>query len=234
MKGQPVPVATEMTHVGIRRDLKGIDPVINDRVSTGRKCTYALMGSGMSGKNGLPVMTSIHLYNVYTVPCTTYGLECLRLHNHHINDLEIFQRMILRSRLGLPDRTATASLYILTGQTPMEHHLHKRALSFLHSLIKSDGPTKEIIRYQYVMKKRSSSSWIIYIKNSLLLYGLPDIHSLLRSPPPKDVWKKRINRSVTEKVVEDVKDDALSKSTLQFLNPTMTPKSGHFSITAGV
>ena len=229
-----LPVCKEMTHVGIQRDLKGIGPTVEHRTSLGRKTVYALMGSGMVGRNGLPVMTSIHLYNIYVAPRVTYGLECLCVGMENMRSLETFQRSIMRSILYLPDRTATASFYILTGQKPMEYIIHQKALSFLHSLIKSEGPTRSIIERQYAVKKRNSKSWVIYIKDILQKYSLPSIYDLLQNTPPKVAWKNLVKRAITQKCIDDIKDEASLKSTLKHLNPTMSPKQGHLSITANI
>ena len=234
INGDPLPVNHDLVHVGIQRNLKGINPTIEHRSSLGRKTLYALMGSGMVGRNGLPVMTSLHIYNVYVAPRITYGLESLSIGKEHIKPLEIFQRSTLRSLLYLPDRTAIASLYILTGQMPMEAIIHKKALSFLHALIKSEGPTKRIIERQYALKKKPSKSWIIYIKDVLQKYSLPSVCDLLQNLPSKLVWKKQCKKAIFEKVVEDTADEALSKSTLRYLNPVMTPNQGHLAVYANI
>ena len=195
---------------------------------------YALMGAGLAGKNELPVMTAIHLYRVYALPCVLYGLECLRLYKYHIKSLENFQRKILRSLLNIPERTAIPSIYILTGQVPMVFAVHQRALGFLHSLIKEEGPTRDIIQHQYVMKSRTSHSWVTYIKDILMTYQLPSLHNLLHSLPSKTKWKEMVRRAVHKRASDEITEEANQLSTLEHLNPTWSYNKGHLSVTAGV
>jgi hypothetical protein len=158
VNGKNLPVSRELTHVGIHRDLKGVTPTVEDRIALGRRTLYAMMGAGLHGLNGLPVPTSIHLYNTYVLPRATYGLEALNLKGYHENSLEVFHRSTLRSILSLPDRTAIPALHILTGVMPMKAILDVKTLCFLHSLTATYGVTRDIVHRQYVVKKNSSKS----------------------------------------------------------------------------
>ena len=78
INGVGLPVNLELVN-GIQRDHKGIEPTIDTRLSSGRKALYALMGSGYHGKTGLSLPTTLHIYNMYSLPHATYILECLQL-----------------------------------------------------------------------------------------------------------------------------------------------------------
>ena len=107
-------------HVGIQRTLNSVDPSIDCRISTGRKTLYALLGSGMHGTNGLPATTSLHLYQIYVLPRVIYGLEALVLRKQNTNTIELFQRSVLKSLLGVPARTAIPARYVITGILPLD------------------------------------------------------------------------------------------------------------------
>jgi hypothetical protein len=225
-----LPVKTELTHVGIARNIKGITPTVESRISLGRRTLYAMMGSGLHGLNGLPVPTSVHLYNIYIMPRATYGLEVLSLKGAHLTSLTLFHRSTLRSILGIPDRTAIPALHILTGVLPMKAILDIKTLCFLHSLIDTGGTTRDIILRQYATKKNTSKSWVIYVKKLLQLYSLPTIYDIFTDAPTKQQWKKTVKHAViseTEKVLEN---DCLGNSTLHYLNPQFQHSLPHQAV----
>ncbi len=230
INGSKLPVMLEMTHIGILRNHTGIDPTIENRISLGRATLYSLMGAGLHGLNGLPVPTSCHIYKTYVLPRVTYGLECLKLRKDQIAAMEIFHRSTLRSLLGLPDRTAIPALHILTGILPLESIIDQKSITFLHALIKKEGSTRNIIERQYSVKKESSNSWIIYIKKILQKYSLPCISDILESTPTKIQWKHTVKKAIIKNVTEHLKEEAASKSTLRYLNPTFNVNETHHAV----
>jgi hypothetical protein len=75
-----------------------------------------------------------------------YGLEVLQLKKKHVENLESFHRKSIRYLQSLPQRIATAAIYLLVGAVPIEAELHKRKLSLLYSMLASDNSKiKEII-----------------------------------------------------------------------------------------
>ena len=66
-----------------------------------------------------------------------YGLEILPLNKIPIATLEKFHINSLRMIQSLPERTATATVYLLLGALPVE--VHKKQLSLLHSILDSDN-----------------------------------------------------------------------------------------------
>ena len=49
------------------------------RICTGRQVSYALMGAGLYGLNGISPEVSVCITNSYVVPAVMYGLEALQL-----------------------------------------------------------------------------------------------------------------------------------------------------------
>ena len=219
INNRSLPVVEEVTHVGIQRNLQSIDPTIDCRISYGRQAMFSLLGSGVYGNNGLPAKTSIHMYQIFSLPKVIYGLEALVLSKPHIQCLELFQRTVLRSLLGVPERTAIASLYIITGTLPMEKLVDQRHLVFLHSLLCEDGRLKDLVIRQSIMKKESSKSWIAQIKKTLRQYSLPCISDLIVFLPTKLAWKKKVKHAVIYETKIDIDFEAKQKSTLAYLNP---------------
>ena len=178
----------------------------------------------MYGTNGLPVSTSLHLYQIYIIPRVIYGLEALVLKKPHLYNLELLQRSIIKSLLGVPKRTAIPALYIITGLHPMETQVDRRQLTFLLSLVSQDGRLKDLVHRQYVMKKSNSKSWIVHIKKTLARLSLPSIHDLLTNTPTKSAWKQTVKLAITRAAERDIEEEASTMSTLKHLNPK--PHSG--------
>ena len=215
-----------MVHLGVKRNLKSAHPTINDRLSMGNRTLYALMGSGLHGTNGLPVKVSLHLYNIYVIPRLLYGIESITLTEKAIRDLEIFQRRALRSILGLSERTACAGLYTLSGAIPIRYQIHIRMLTFLLALLK-DGITRSVILRQYTMKHDTSASWVIQAKKILREYKLPTIADLYTNTPAKLPWKKTVKQAIYKQATEEINKEAQERSTLKFLNPSMSTNTLH-------
>ena len=75
LNGKTLPVETDLLHLGIKRGLLTSNPMNEDRVSLARRTLYSLMGPGLNGLNGLPVLVSIHLYETYALFRATFGLD---------------------------------------------------------------------------------------------------------------------------------------------------------------
>ena len=186
-------------------------------------------GSGNYGKDGLPIPTTLYI-KMYGVPWATYGVECLQLSKEHITMLELFQCLMIHSLLNLPDRTAIAGLYIPTNILPMEALIHKKVLCLLHALLKSEGPSRDIILWQYILMHRKSKSWVIYVKDILTQYSLPCIFRLHQLLLSKHEWMIQVKRAIHAKITKDIKEEAVSKSSITFLNPSFKPKVCHQSV----
>ena len=191
VRSNEVPLCQEMTHLRIRRNSDKPYIVVEDRVSSGRKTFYSLMGSGLHGLNGLPVKTSLRIYNSYVIPRCLYGLESVKITDTAKSKLTTLHRYCLRCILGLPKWTAIPALHILSGQLPIEFTMDIRCLTFIRSLM-SIEPTKDIILRQYVVKPPSSNSLIINLKQKLQEYHLRSILELYEDIPDKQTWKKEV------------------------------------------
>ena len=122
---------------------------LNERIKPARRTKYSLMNSGYHGTNGLSPMTSFQTYKTYVLPRLLYGLEILPLNKTHVATLEKFHKNSLRMIQSLPERTATAAVYLLLGALPVEAEIHKKQLSLLHSILDSDNNRiKEVLNRQ--------------------------------------------------------------------------------------
>ena len=71
------------------------------------------------------------MWNVFILPCLLYGLDVLTLVKSDIAKITQFHKKFLKQIMHLPDRTADAAVYMLSGQIPVEGEIHKRTLGAL-------------------------------------------------------------------------------------------------------
>ena len=121
--------------------------------------------------------------------------------------------------LYLPERTATVAVYLLLSALPVEAELHKKRLSLLHSILDSDNNRfiTEVLNRQISVNFDNKDSFFYRVLKVLELYNLPDIISLNQELPTKTAWKSLVNGTITTHWRESFLQDALCKSTLNFL-----------------
>ena len=71
---------------------------------------------------------------------------------------------------------------------------------------------------QLSVKDQNSNSWFIYVQEILDKYGLPTTHEILAAPPNLKQWKKTVRKSVELFWEIKLKEEAVNKSSLAFLN----------------
>ena len=74
-----------------------------------------------------------HLQNLHT-PVLLYGMELLLPSSKPLEQLELFQKRILKHILSLPMSCPDPAVYILTGILPTEPQIHIKALTFFNNV----------------------------------------------------------------------------------------------------
>jgi hypothetical protein len=93
------------------------------------------MNTGLHGSNRINPSVALRIYEAYVLPKLLYGMEVLSLNQKQLGIFSKFHIDNLRKFQLLPIRTATAVIYLLIGAMPIEAEIHKRQLSFLHSIL---------------------------------------------------------------------------------------------------
>jgi hypothetical protein len=223
VNGVPVPVGHEFTHLGINYNftsyLATVTSTVDTRLKTGRNTTYALMGAGLHGTNGLSPTVSLHIYTIYVQPRVLYGLDAININITNMRRLETAHRGLIRSLQGLPKRTANAAVYILSGALPIEALIDRKRLTMVPSL--ANNPTlSNIIYRQIAVKDHTSSSWVIKTQSILRKYGLPHMTEVMESESTKEAWKKGVDKAIHGHWKKEIETEAYSKSSTCFLNRT--------------
>ena len=213
-------IVEKFTHLGIDRYTchDASTKLIQDRIHLGRKTSYAMMGAGLYGVNGLPPLVSVNLYQTFVIPRMISGLETVTLKKSDMVKLEIYHKTTLKRLQGLPERTANEAVYLLSGVQPIEAILDMRYLSLFGAICRQQYSTIWNLAFlQVSTKDRKSKSWFINIQNLLYKYNLPDAVNLLDDPPQKQKWKDTVKKEVFSHWDLALKETASRKSSLQHI-----------------
>ncbi|XP_052806151.1 uncharacterized protein LOC128235381 [Mya arenaria] len=134
--------------------------------------------------------------------------------------LEVFQKKSIKQLLSLPNNTADAAIYIISGVLPVEAQIHKKALTLLNNICLQDDNSieKTLAQRQTIVKDGKSNSWFIEIRRLLWFYDLDDIISVISNPFKRVVWKNKVKNVVNYKWKEQILTTAVHYKSLQHMN----------------
>lgn len=92
-----------------------------------------MLGSGLHASVGMLPIVLQKIWKTYVVPRYLYGLEVQICSKNDIAELEKLKRKTLKQFQCLPERTASAAVYILLGTEPIETIIDRNMLSLLLS-----------------------------------------------------------------------------------------------------
>ena len=215
-----MPVVKEAMHMGILRSEDSQESAVSHNIEKARRAVYSLMAAGFHGNNGLDPETSIHLLQTYVVPVLVYGLEVLLPRRTLMERLDRLLKKFLKMILSLPDTVADPAVYVLSGLTPVECIVHKRALTLYGSIRRLDDKAteKQLAVRAVSVKAYSGSSWYVEVRKLLVRYGLPPALDILNNPPSKYRWKRLVRQHVDRYWSECIKRQAALYSTLRFMH----------------
>ena len=167
----PVPYVESLIHLGIERtdNRHCPDATIEKRIKTARRATYALMGPGIHGINGMNPKSARSLLQAYIVPRLLYGLETMVLTQKQFNSIETYFRSLLKQVQSLPDNVANPAPYILIGLCPIEATYDKNLVSLLAAAL-GDSSIRQLALHRFATKSSRSKSWFIYAQKRLSKY----------------------------------------------------------------
>ena len=159
---------------------------IEQRLATGRQTIYALVGSGLHARTGMSSLVLQKIWKTYVVHRYLYGLEVQICSKTDIHELEKLQRRFLRQFQGLPERTASAAIYILLGTEPVETTLDKNILAMFLTIARLNGSIeKQILEWEITLGSSFQNSFICRVQHIIAKYNLPPTELLLANPPTK-------------------------------------------------
>ena len=139
---------------------------------------YALLGSGMHGKNGISPVITIQMWNTFVLPRLLHGIELLDIRKKDLTDLELYQRKVIKQLQNLPERTASVAVLALVGAKTIEAQIDIKILTtFINIAMDPSTIEHQIALRQLLVKTDESSSWFIKVKHILHKYDLPEPQS---------------------------------------------------------
>ena len=217
---KPLTIQQNFIQLGVKHDFETAaitNTTIEERLESGRKTLYSLMGCGLHGVNGINPEVSWHMYEIFVQPKVIFSLEMLNIGVTNVKKLETSCRKILRQIQSLPDRVATSALHILLGCLPLEAVIDQRRLTSIVSMLQNPL-LLEIMLRQISVKSRSSKSWVITSEKLLRKYKLPSIIEVYEQQTAKERWKIEVKKKIQSYWKEKIEGDASSKTSLKFLN----------------
>jgi hypothetical protein len=132
---------------------------------------------GFHGHNGLDPVSLLHIYKTYITPVLLYGMELLLPSSKPLEQLELFQKRILKQILSLPMSCPDPVVYILTGILPIETQIHIKALTFFNNVCHQGekNTEKKLARRQLTVKGNDRICFsILFWKSSSCSRGFED------------------------------------------------------------
>ncbi|CAG2222527.1 unnamed protein product [Mytilus edulis] len=125
-------------------------------------------------------------------------MELLTPSGKPLEQLEIFQKRMLKQILSLPTRCPDPAVYILTGILPVEAQIHIKTLTFFNNVYhqSEESTMKKLARRQMTVCSEASNSWFININKLLRLYNLNEANTYLANPTKKTQWITLIKSAV--------------------------------------
>ena len=217
MGNEEIPIKDQVKHLGIERN-KDNTPDTENRIQTARKTSYALMGSGMHGQNGISPVIATSLWDTFIVPRMLHGIEFLDARKKDLEQLELYQRKMFKMLQSLPENTTTSGVYLLLGKIPIEGQIDRRYISTFHGIATNKHMVEhQIAKRQLLMKDDTSNSWFIKIDQLCQKYSLPSALDMLQTTKKKITLKTESKKAMTSYWHNKLSEEAQTKSSLKFL-----------------
>ena len=110
-----MPNVDRATHLGIIRTTSmksNIRANVDENITKPRRSAYILFGTSFHGTNGLDPESLLHIYKTYVLPILLYGMELLIPSSKPLEQLEMYQKRIIKQLLSLPTRCPDPAVYI--------------------------------------------------------------------------------------------------------------------------
>jgi hypothetical protein len=101
----PLEQVDSYTHIGIQTDSNKFT-LLSERIKLARRTSYALIGAGLHGYNGVNPKVGIKLWNMYVCPRLLFGLDSVVLKKKDYTLLNLYHKRVLENIQNVPGRTA--------------------------------------------------------------------------------------------------------------------------------
>ena len=218
--GKTIEFVNDAEHVGRLRSSDGNLPAILARFKAYKKAVAAVLHTGMArGHRGNP-QASLRVHQLYGTPVLMSGLAPLVLSKQEVQMIEQQYKETLRCLLRLHEGTPRSVVYFLAGSLPGTAVLHLRQLSVFGMVCRLPGSILHKHATDiFSFATYSTKSWFFQIRELCLCYNLPHPQDLLRSPPTKEAFKKRVKSHVIDYWEKMLREEISALTSLEFFKP---------------
>ena len=132
-----MPEVEQATHLDIIKTTTmkhNIQTNVDENITKARRSAYRLFGCGFHEHNGLDPESLLHIYKTYITPVLLYGMELLLPSSKPLEQLELFQKRILKPNPVITDELSGPSrLYTNWNSTNRSTNSYK-ALTFFNNV----------------------------------------------------------------------------------------------------
>ena len=214
-------ITNTFTHLGLTWNQQKAGPDVAEKITTGRKTAYMLIGRGINGEDGISPVISAKVASTQVLPRMIHGLESACLKSNEREQLDKAYKDLLRQYQGLPDRVATCAVYLLSGTFPPSTHIDYKALLMFGAItrLSEENPLRQLAIRQLSLDK-GSSSWFVKLRSTSQRYDI-DLLRQWSHPWSPQAWKRLVKEAVYETSHLELLREATNKSSLKHLDVQM-------------
>ena len=224
MAGSTLPLSQQADHVGVLRTTSGSNlPSITARIAGHTRSLYSVISCGMSRNHRGNPAASLRVESCYSAPVLFSGLSSLSLSPGEIEVLAVHRRLTLQRLQRLHPCTPAPVLHFLSGSLPAPALLHQHQFTLLH-MVAVLGPTNILHQHAlYMLHHSVKHSWFLKLRQTSLLYSLPDPLQVLVCPPTKQEFKKSVKTAIRCYWHLVLTEQAAALPSLRYLHPAFLP-----------
>ena len=213
VNGTVIEVKNNVTYVGDVFNRQGNNnDLIGDRVRKGTVSTISAMTICTDSSMGIYTINSQLLlyHSVFTQTVLNNSKSWTRLSKNDISKLSSVQMKFLKWMLHTPRGTCNSFTLLELGILPIQSALNLRKLSFLHHILHLDenDPVKQV--YEEQKRLLFEPNWTNEVKELIEDLNLPNDETVIKSTS-KWQWKNITKTAITNKALNDLNDECLSK-----------------------
>lgn len=214
----PITTTASFTHLGLTWSQQKHSPAVDEKISTGRKTAYMLIGRGINGSDGINPAISSKVALTQVLPRMIHGLEATTLKPPEKAAIDKAYKDLLRQYQHLPDRVATCAVYLLSATFPATTHIDYKAILLFGAIcrLQYENPLRQLAIRQLGLSNRSSS-WFIQLRKTAQKYNI-DLISQWKHPWDSLSWKRLVREAIYGKCFTELLQDATEKTSLKHLD----------------
>jgi len=213
-----ITTSSQFTHLGLTWTHGRLSPMLEERISAGRRAAYMLVGAGIHGTDGLNPVVSARVMTTQVLPRMIHGLEAVVPKTAELLQLSRIHRGLLRQHQTLPERVACVAIHLLTGTYPLEAHIQHKSLMLFGALCRmpEGSPLREMVQRQ-LSRPENSHSWFVHVRKLAAKHDI-DLMSLWRNPTAAVTWKAYVKERVYGDSYLAMVQEATTRSSLKWLD----------------